>query len=1411
MKVFKKVLAIMVAIVLVLSVSLPVMAATPAEITTYATALNAMGLYAGVSATSFDPALGDKLTREQAFVLYCKIMGKAAKVAAVTAADIKAYLTDVFLDASSFSAWAKSYATVLIMDKDISGRGDFTMGPQNIITGTELAVLMLKALKEPVDYSASVSACSVLWARGILSFSDAVALNDIELTRGNAILIFWRTLCNGKIKGGEYIAKDLVTKGIITLAAATANGLLITYDIGTAEAAVAAVQAAPYVTEANYVAYAALVADANAKILLAPLATRAAFTARVVAKVAIVDAVVAAQVAAATLVVDAYCVITAVTTIEASAAAIVKKNLAIASLLTIVNPAARVALAARIEATRLVLEATILLDITSNVPALLGDGLNQFRLLINLKDAFGAIVTTAPSTDITLTTDKGTLSTATTTLYNGAAEVLLTTKLVAANETATIVATVVGGIYNAKTDTVAVSMTITTPVAYAGAISLLSASATSADRAVLVFDKDIDFTQYRNADTNLTLKNTFALTFTAAAGGTTLIKTDVKTIVAGNTTKEMVVLFNNTVALTKAIVYTVAFTDSVGTAVVSTARTFTLADTQDPYVTAVAIDPTNYRKLIITFSEPVKNVALTTKILLNGTTAPLTATIGDDATNRNVVTATFDALITAGNKNLSLGAGAVNDYALNANNYQDKAFTVLAPTSTITLSLTATLSPRMFAVSTNSVCGLTGALVKIQNIVPPATGWTDYVGSYTTELLSDNKTVLVTTAGVLNVMATQYRIFVAKETLIDAMGVKNPADFTIPLNLPIISALDTTTPSLVSIVPKADSETTVTLTFSEPVDLTAFGTVTFTQVNTDGTAITVTPTPAPLASGAITWDKYRTVATMVAAPLSKDKTYKATITSVKDDTGNTAATITSPAFNTMLSAAATPVTHSLISATAINVGTGVNITLTFGKDLSAAESNLLNALVPGSYRIGATNAYLPTGSVVNFGAGFKTIVITIPSTTIASVAGQTITVSETLLASDGSTFANLAARQKMVIAAINIAAIAGVTAPVNGATPVATATATAQYTATVTWSPVPEGTFAGAAATVYTATITITPLTGYTLTGVAANFFTVAGATATNAINAGVVTALFPATAATIPSGAIAGVTAPVIAVAPDLTVDAGTGYTATVSWAPSGSLFAGSTVYTATITITPAEGYTLTGVPANAFTVAGATATNAPGSGVVTAVFPATAAPVAINIAAIAGVTAPVRGATPDMTVDETAQYTATVTWAPIETPFYWNVIYVATITITPKPGYTLAGVAEDFFTVAGAQQALHAANTGVVTAVFPATAAQSNVLTTCIYTLSTPVIGGTPSSTIDSTANYTATITWSGNPVTFAANTVYTATVTITPKFGYTLAGISADYWHAHTTGASAVSVTNNAGSGIVTIIFASTGAGL
>ena len=97
-----------------------------------------------------------------------------------------------------------------------------------------------------------------------------------------------------------------------------------------------------------------------------------------------------------------------------------------------------------------------------------------------------------------------------------------------------------------------------------------------------------------------------------------------------------------------------------------------------------------------------------------------------------------------------------------------------------------------------------------------------------------------------------------------------------------------------------------------------------------------------------------------------------------------------------------------------------------------------------------------------------------------------------------------------------------------------------------------------------------------------------------------------------------------------------------------------------------------------------------------------------AITAFTLSGVTAPTSGATPVTSITETDQYTGTVLWAPDDSTFTASTTYTATITLTPKTGYTLTGVAKDFFKVSGAASVSNDINSGVITVVFPKTDAE-------------------------------------------------------------------------------------------------------
>ena len=99
------------------------------------------------------------------------------------------------------------------------------------------------------------------------------------------------------------------------------------------------------------------------------------------------------------------------------------------------------------------------------------------------------------------------------------------------------------------------------------------------------------------------------------------------------------------------------------------------------------------------------------------------------------------------------------------------------------------------------------------------------------------------------------------------------------------------------------------------------------------------------------------------------------------------------------------------------------------------------------------------------------------------------------------------------------------------------------------------------------------------------------------------------------------------------------------------------------------------------------------------------------INARNIMDVIPPRTGNTPVRYITTSSQYSGAVAWTPNHSTFQANTTYTATITLTPRHGWTLDGVAANWFRIftptGTAEQAntAHAAGSGVITKTFPAT----------------------------------------------------------------------------------------------------------
>ena len=351
-------------------------------------------------------------------------------------------------------------------------------------------------------------------------------------------------------------------------------------------------------------------------------------------------------------------------------------------------------------------------------------------------------------------------------------------------------------------------------------------------------------------------------------------------------------------------------------------------------------------------------------------------------------------------------------------------------------------------------------------------------------------------------------------------------------------------------------------------------------------------------------------------------------------------------------------------------------------------------------------------------------------------------------------------------------AITQLTAPVKNEVP-QTEITTDEYTATVVWSP--EVTDKFGYDTVYTATITITPKTNYTVKGIAEDGYTVSGAeTVTNEADSATVTAVYSATGSydTVDTNEftkpleIVGWTYGDTPNAPTATAKYGTikyTYSNTADGEYSEIVPTDAGTYYVKAKVEETDKYTGLESDAVEFVIGKKILTNDNITKIADQTYTGeeikpvievkdgdkilvldtdytvayeknikaseeakakvemisnnyegtleklfTILPKTINSAII--LTAPVKNGVPQ-TEMETNEYTATVAWSPeVTDKFGYSTVYTATITITPKANYTVKGIAENGYTVSGAQTVTNEADSATITAVYAATGSKSS-----------------------------------------------------------------------------------------------------
>jgi len=183
--------------------------------------LNDLGLYNGISETTFDPDLGAALNRETGVVMLLRIFGLEEEASALTNAETDAILAQ-YSDADSIASWAKTYVAYAVANGLVRGLPDGTFAPQANLVGKAYCTLILRQLGYEPNYD---SAAAELVDVGGLTTTQAIVFSGKALIKDDLVGISFGSL-SAVDSDGSTVIEQLLADNIVDERAAEDAGLI---------------------------------------------------------------------------------------------------------------------------------------------------------------------------------------------------------------------------------------------------------------------------------------------------------------------------------------------------------------------------------------------------------------------------------------------------------------------------------------------------------------------------------------------------------------------------------------------------------------------------------------------------------------------------------------------------------------------------------------------------------------------------------------------------------------------------------------------------------------------------------------------------------------------------------------------------------------------------------------------------------------------------------------------------------------------------------------------------------------------------------------------------------------------------------------------------------------------------------
>lgn len=176
--------------------------------------LNRLGLYTGISQTTFMPDLGAKLDRQLGTALLLNFFGKKNEIDALSKTEVESILLP-YTDQSSIAPWARPYMAYAVKSRMIMGTSLTTLGPLHPLDGKAFATMILRQMGYTIEGALFAQSLEVLCGKSSINSLESGYFDKTQFLKDDAVGLVYLSLYS-PCPDGTLLIERLIETGVVS-------------------------------------------------------------------------------------------------------------------------------------------------------------------------------------------------------------------------------------------------------------------------------------------------------------------------------------------------------------------------------------------------------------------------------------------------------------------------------------------------------------------------------------------------------------------------------------------------------------------------------------------------------------------------------------------------------------------------------------------------------------------------------------------------------------------------------------------------------------------------------------------------------------------------------------------------------------------------------------------------------------------------------------------------------------------------------------------------------------------------------------------------------------------------------------------------------------------------------------------